>query len=149
MGSPFPSILSPLSLSFISSAERSGERCNLPSGSVGSRMTVNLGHKIGHCASHQLELFMTSDKFAYQSYALHGNWLHGPRYAEDRAPWSRHYFGGGGRVERLNTALCVHCIMMSTTVSRVVQNSSDSLPAPFLWTVIIAIMLSTGGKGKM
>jgi len=148
VGSPFPSILSPISLSFISSAERSGERCNLPSGSVGSRMTVNLGHKIGHCASHQLELFMTSDKFAYHSYALHDNWLHGPRYAENRAPWGRHYFGGEGRVEPLNIALCaLH--MMSTTVSRVVQNSSDSLPAPFLWTVIIAIMLSTGGKGKM
>jgi len=39
--------------------------------------------------------------------------------------------------------------MMSTAVSRVVQNRSDSLPAPFPWTVIIAIMFSTGGKGKM
>jgi len=77
---------------------------------------------------------------------MHGNWLQDPRYAEDRAPWSRHYFGGGGRVEPLNTALCA--LYMSTTVSHVVQNSSDSLPAPFLWTIIITIMLSTGGKGK-
>ena len=90
---------------------------------------------------------MTSDKFAYHSYALHGNWLHGPRYAENRALWSRHYFGGGGRVEPLNTALCA--LHMMSMHSRVVQNISDSLPAPFLWTVIIAIMLSTGGKGKM
>jgi len=73
---------------------------------------------------------------------MHGNCLHGPEYAEDRAPWSRHYFGGRGRVEPLNTAPCALNVM-STTVSRVVQNSSDSLPTPFL---IIAIMLSTGGR---
>ena len=54
--------------------------------------------------------------------------MHGSGYAEDRALWRRHYFGGEGlnSYNALKYSLCaLH--MVSTTVDRIVQNSSDNL----------------------